>query len=406
MSTPTRAVPDFPMPRAAGCPFAPPPQLRQMQAEGPISKVRLWDGSTPWLVTGYEEQKALLADQRCSVDPTKPGYPYTNPAFREAASRGGVPSFLNMDDPDHARIRRMVAGSFTIKRIEALRPVVQRMTDDFIDAMLAGPARADLVTSLALPLPSLVICEMLGVPYDDHEFFQAHSEVGLHQDVTPQAARAAHQALLQYLEKQLDAKLARPGDDLLSEFAARHREGELSRFEAASLGLLLLGAGHETTANMITLSTLALLEHPDQLAVVRESEDPKVLAGAIEELLRYLTIIHLGNRRVATEDIDLHGHTVRAGEGIIIPSSAANWDPDYFPEPGELDIGRNARHHMAFGFGVHQCLGQPLARVELQVVLGTLFRRIPTLRLAVDRDQLPFKESGVVYGVHRLPVAW
>jgi cytochrome P450 len=399
-------IPDFPMQRSAQCPFSPPPELREAQAQGALSRVRLWDGSTPWLVTGYDEQRALLADQRCSVEITRPGYPYMNPAFREAAKSGGAPSFLNMDDPEHARIRRMVTGSFAIKRIEALRPAVERMADEFIDAMLAGPKPADLVRTLALPLPSLVICELLGVPYEDHEFFQTQSEVGLRAGVDPADARAAHRALLEYLESQLDEKLANPSDDLLSEFAAHVRGGELTHHEAASLGLLLLGAGHETTANMIALSVMALLENPDQLALIRDADDPKVLASATEELLRYLTIIHLGTRRAAVEDIEIGGETIRAGEGIIIPGSTANWDPEQFTDPDKLDLRRNARHHMAFGYGVHQCLGQPLARVEIQAVLGTLFRRLPGLRLAVDREKVPFKENGVVYGVYELPVTW
>jgi cytochrome P450 len=404
--TSAEAIPDFPMPRAAGCPFTPPPQLRRLHAEQPLTKVRLWDGSTPWLVTRYDDQRALLADQRCSVDLTRPGFPYMNPAFREAALRGSQPSFLNMDDPEHARLRRMLSGAFTIKRIEAMRPAVQRMTDDFIDAMLAGPKPADLVRALALPLPSLVICELLGVPYDDHEFFQHQSEVGLRHDVTPEAAGAARRALLEYVADQLNKKLAHPADDLLSELAARVRDSDLTHEEAASMGLLLLGAGHETTANMIALSTVALLEHPDQLAAIRDTDDPKVLASAVEELLRYLTIIHLGNRRIALEDIEIAGQTIRAGDGIVIPSITANWQTDIFPAPDRLDVHRDARRHMAFGFGIHQCLGQPLARLELQVVYGTLFRRIPTLRLATDLGNLPFKEDGVVYGVYELPVTW
>ncbi|WP_416968736.1 cytochrome P450 [Streptomyces sp. 4F14] len=405
-TTPTGTVPDFPMPRDSGCPFAPPPALREAHTRRPISKVRIWDGSTPWLVTRFEDQRALLADQRCSVDLRRPGFPYMNPAFRESGSRNVQPSFLNLDDPEHARIRRMLSGAFTIKRVEALRPSVQRMTDDFVDAMLAGPNPADLVRALALPLPSLVICELLGVPYEDHAFFQHQSEVGLRHDVSPEASTAARKALLDYVADQLDQKLAAPGDDLLSELAARVRDGDLTHPQAATMGLLLLGAGHETSANMIALSVAALLEHPDQLAIVRDTDDPKVLASAVDELLRYLTIIHIGNRRIALEDIEVGGTTIRAGEGVVLPSATANWQDDVFPEPDRLDVTRDARRHQAFGFGIHQCLGQPLARLELQVVYSTLFRRVPTLRLATDLQKLPFKEDGLVYGVYELPVTW
>jgi cytochrome P450 len=173
------------------------------------------------------------------------------------------------------------------------------------------------------------------------------------------------------------------------------------------MGVLLLVAGHETTANMIALGTLALLEHPDQLARLRETDDPKLVASAVEELLRYLNITHGGRRRVALADIEISGQVIRAGDGLIMPTDIGNRDPEAFPDdPDRLQIDRDARRHVAFGFGVHQCLGQPLARMELQVVYGTLYRRIPTLRLAADLDEIPFKHDGFVYGVYELPVTW
>ncbi|CAM5446630.1 cytochrome P450 [Streptomyces canus] len=403
--TQDEAVPDFPMPRAAGCPFAPPPAMMKLHAEEPVSRVRLWDGSVHWLVTRYEDQRALYGDPRLSVDTTRPGFPYLNEAFRETAAKN-PPSFLNMDDPDHARIRRMVTGAFAVKRIEAMRPAVQRMTDDLIDQMLAGPKPVDLVEALTLPLPSLVICELLGVPYEDHDFFQANSKVGLRRDVTAEAVRAAFGEIYQYLSGQIDAKLADPADDMLSELAVRVRAGGLTRHDAIMLGVLLLGAGHETSANMLALGILAFLEHPDQLAVVRDTDDPKILASAADEMLRYLTVVHNGQRRLALEDLEIGGRSIRAGEGIIMPGATGNWQADVFPEPERLDVRRDARRHMAFGFGIHQCLGQPLARLELQVVHHTVFRRIPTLRRATGLDQIPFKDDGIVYGVYELPVTW
>ncbi|MGW3566101.1 cytochrome P450 [Streptomyces sp. NPDC000941] len=409
--TQDESVPQFPMPRDARCPFAPPAGLRQLhdeqlRADQPLSKIRIWDGSTPWLVTRYDDQRTLLADPRCSVDQRRPGFPYMNPAFREVAERGVEPAFLNMDDPEHARIRRMISGAFTVKRVEAMRPAVQRMTDEFIDAMLAGPQPADLVSALALPLPSLVVCELLGIPYEDHEFFQNKSAVGMRHDADQAEVAAAHHALLEYLDEQIQARLGNPTDDLLSELAARLSAGELTRRQATSMGLLLLGAGHETAANMIALGTVALLEHPDQLAIVRDTDDPQVLARAVDELLRYLTIIHLGNRRIALEDIEIGGQTIRAGEGLVLPSNTANWEEGHFPDPDRLDVHRDARRHQAFGYGIHQCLGQPVARLELQVAFGTLFRRVPTLRLATELEKLPFKNDGIVYGLYELPVTW
>ncbi|MDX3850211.1 cytochrome P450 [Streptomyces sp. AK02-01A] len=397
---PTSGIPEFPMPRAAGCPFDPPPALREQQEAGPLTRVRLWDGSTPWLVTRYADQRALMADPRVSADITRPGYP------SPAASRSNSIGFILMDDPEHARLRRMVTAPFTIKRVEALRPRVQRIVDDLIDGMLAGPGPVDLVEEFALPVPSLVICELLGVPYADHEFFQDNSKTIINREATTEERAAAHGRLVDYLDALVAQKRARPADDLLSRLAERVTAGELSQLEAARIGVLLLIAGHETTANMIALGTLALFQHPEELAVLRETEDPKLVAGAVEELLRYLHITHSGRRRVALEDIAVAGQVIRAGDGLVIPNDIGNRDPDAFPDPDRLDLRRDARHHVAFGFGIHQCLGQPLARMELQVVYATLYRRIPTLRLAAALEDIPFKHDGSVYGVYELPVTW
>jgi cytochrome P450 len=398
-------IPDFPMARAAGCPFDPPPDLRTLQAETPIARVRLWDGSAPWLVTRYADQRALLADPRISADITRPGYPHNSAGSRER--RRQARTFISMDDPEHARLRRMVTATFAVKRVEALRPAIQRIVDSLIDGMLAGPKPVDLVQAFALPVPSLVICELLGVPYADHDFFQHNSKILINRDQPPEATRAAQARLIDYLDRRVAEKLADPADDLLSRLATEQvKTGELTRHDVAVMGMLLLIAGHETTANMIALGTLALLEHPDQLAALRATDDPALIAGTVEELLRYLNIVHSGRRRVALEDIEIGGQVIHAGDGVIFANDVANRDAEAFADPDRLDIHRDARKHVAFGFGVHQCLGQPLARVELQVVYGTLYRRIPTLRLAADLDQVPFKHDALVYGVYQLPVTW
>ncbi|MFJ9818548.1 cytochrome P450 [Streptomyces sp. NPDC101151] len=401
---PSTEVPEFPMPRAGACPFDPPPALRSLQKQAPISRVRLWDRSTPWLVTRYEDLRALLSDPRISSDSTHPHYPHQSAGHKER--RKHARTFIAMDDPEHARLRGMVTAAFSIKHVEALRPVVQRIVDGSIDAMLAGPKPADLVQAFALPVPSLVICELLGVPYADHDFFQANTKILVKRTTTPEEARTAGGRLVDYLDRLIGDKLAHPAEDLVSTLAARVAAGELSRHEAADTGVLLLIAGHETTANMIALGTLALLQHPDQLARVRESDDPKAVASAVEELLRHLNIVHGGRRRVALEDIEIGGVTIRAGDGVVLANDIANRDPAAFPDPDDLNVDRNARHHVAFGFGVHQCLGQPLARVELQVVYGTLYRRIPTLQVAADLAEIPFKHDAGVYGVYELPVTW
>jgi cytochrome P450 len=395
-------LPNFPMERAAGCPFDPPPGLYAELQAGPLTRVELWDGSTPWLVTGYTEQRAVLADPRVSVDVGLPGFPLTMPVRRGSTKR----SFIGMDDPEHSRFRRMVTAPFTVKRVEAMRPAVRKIVDELIDTMLAGPNPTDLVEAFALPVPSLVICELLGVPYDGHDFFQANSKTVIKRTSTPEQRAAAYEALDAYLDDLVGEKLTNPGDDLLSAVAARVKAGELPREEAAQMGRLMLIAGHETTANMIALGTLTLLRHPDQLAALRESDDPKLVASAVEELLRYLNIGHNGRLRVALEDIEIAGRTIRAGEGLIMPNEIGNRDPQAFGNPDQLDIHRDARHHVAFGFGVHQCLGQPLARMELQVVYSTLYKRIPTLALATELNRIRFKHDGMVYGVYELPVTW
>ncbi|MFI1701664.1 cytochrome P450 [Streptomyces bobili] len=394
--------PEFPMPREARCPFDPPPALKNLQEQTPLTKVRLWDGSEPWLVTRYADQRALLGDARVSADTDSPGYP------TKASPEGGEGklSFIMMDDPEHTRLRRMVTAPFAVKKVEALRPAVQRIVDGLIDGMLSRPGPVDLVEEFALPIPSLVICELLGVPYDDHALFQEHTKTMVRTTATPEQRGAATREMAGYLAGQIAERLAEPKDDLLSSIAERVTAGEIDHRQATEMALLLLIAGHETTANMIALGTLALLHNPDQLALLRESDDPKFVAGAVEELLRYLHITHLGRRRAVTEDIEVAGQVVRAGEGVIMVNEIANRDPEVFADPDRLDLTRDARRHVAFGFGVHQCLGQPLARMELQVVYGTLYKRIPTLKPACALDDVRFKNDAFIYGVHELPVAW
>jgi cytochrome P450 len=212
--------------------------------------------------------------------------------------------------------------------------------------------------------------------------------------------------LAKYIANLIRARMQSPAEDLVSDLAERVNAEEISVREATQLALGVLIAGHETTANMISLSIAALLEHPDQLALIRDAEDPKAIAVAVEELMRYLSIIQTGQRRIAVEDIEIGGETIRAGEGIILDVAPANWDSRQFPNPDRLDLNREDGPHVGFGYGRHQCVGQQLARMELQIVLPTLLRRIPTLRLAVPRDELPFKHDALAYGLYELPVTW
>ncbi|MER7408516.1 cytochrome P450 [Streptomyces sp. NPDC000070] len=398
-------LPEYPLPRAAECPLAPAPAARELRSEQPITRVRIWNGGTPWLVTRHADQRALLPDPRVSDDDLDPGFPYVN-AHRAAIAPVSPRLVTNTDAPEHTRLRRTVNGPFVVKRIEKMREPVQKIVDDLIDEMLAGPNPVDLLTAFALPVPSLVIAELLGVPYEDHDFFQRSSSLVLDGSVPADEARRVSGELAAYLDDLITRKTADPDDDVLSEMAGRVRAGEMTHTEAVHMGVAMLIAGHETTATMISLGTLALLQHPDQLALLRESDDPKVVANAVDEVLRYLSIVQTGVRRVARDDIEIGDVVIRKGDGIIFDLHTANWDPEVFPEAERLDIARPARIHQAFGYGPHQCLGQNLARLELQVVYGTLYRRVPTLRLAAAIEDLEFDHTGTTYGVHSLPVAW
>ncbi|MFF4157310.1 cytochrome P450 [Streptomyces sp. NPDC001678] len=390
-------------PQARTCPYHPPAAYPEMAAQGPLARVTLYDGREVWAVTGHAEARALLADPRLSADRQNPSFPVLVP---RAVRQDDVElPLLGVDDPRHARQRRMLIPAFGLKRIAAMRPWIQRTVDGLLDAMLAAGPGAELVSEYALPVPSMSICYLLGVPYADHDFFEGVSRELLGAP-GPMEARAARDKLTAYLHGLVADKENGTGgpDGLLDELIAGPLgESRVDRDELVMLTLLLLVAGHETTSNMISLGTYTLLEHPDQLAALRA--DPALMPGAVEELMRLLSVAD-GLVRVATEDIEIHGETIRAGEGIVLPPSVVNRDAAVYADPDVLDVRRSARHHIAFGFGVHQCLGQNLARAELEIALGTLITRIPTLRLAVAPGEVPVKPAGSLQGLYALPVTW
>lgn len=396
-------IPDYPMERDLRCPFAPPPQMLG-NAKG-LSRVKIWNGDTPWLITGYEEARSLFADQRISVDDRRNGFPHWNEHMLSTVDKRPR-SVFTADAEEHTRFRRMLSKPFTFRRVEGLRPVIQKITDECIDEILAGPQPADIVDKLALPVPTVVISEMLGVPYEDHEFFQEHANAGLARYAAADAMQKGAMSLHQYLINLIEKKQFEPAEDAVSDLAERVNAGEISVKEAAQLGTGLLIAGHETTANVIGIGVLALLENPEQADFLRNATDPKVIANAAEELMRYLSIIQNGQRRVAIEDIEISGETIKAGEGVIIDLAPANWDAKAYPDPDKLDLSREAGQQLGFGYGRHQCVGQQLARAELQIVFHTLLRRIPTMELAIPFDEVPFKHDRLAYGVYELPVRW
>jgi cytochrome P450 len=393
----------FPLKR---CPFGPQAEYERMREQGTISKVPTVDGGATWWTTNRADLKAILVDPRFSANRNDPKFPLLvrDPAARQQ-NRSQVPSMITMDGTEHAEARRAVIGEFTVKRLAGLRPRIQEIVDGFIDAMLATEERSvDLVKALSLPVPSLVICELLGVPYADHDFFQARSSKIVSRTWPAGERQAAIGELRAYLDQLLTAKETEPGDDLFSRQIEKQRaEGDLDHEKLIGLAFLLLIAGHETTANMISLGVVGLLNNPEQLAAIKA--DPDKIPMAVEESLRYFSIAD-PIPRLATEDVEVGGVTIKAGEGVIASGFAANFDPDAFTDAAEFDVERGTRSHVAFGYGPHQCLGQNLARQELEIVFETLFRRIPELKLATPIEDIPFKEDSGVYGIHELPVAW
>ncbi|MCC8246175.1 cytochrome P450 [Saccharothrix luteola] len=393
----------LPMERDAG-PFDPPRRITALREARPVSPMVFPDGHEGWLVTGYDEVRRLMADTRFSSrqDLGVMHVPYETPGIPAATEPSPqLPGlFISMDPPDHTRLRRMLTGAFTVKRMKQLEEhiadIVERQLDEL--ASLAPPV--DLVTAFALPVPSLVICELLGVPYEDRDTFQVNSAKFLEKDVVLEEKMAAFGAMNAFLAELVTRKRAEPDEDLLSDLA---RNDDLAIEELTGIAFLLLLAGHETTANMLSLGTFALLENPGQLAALRD--DPELLPGAVEELMRYLSVADIFYR-YATEDVELGGETITKGSTVVVSLLAANHDPRRFDDPGTLDVRRQARGHLSFGHGIHQCLGQQLARIELRAGFGGLLRRFPTLALAIPADEVKLKTDMNIYGVHELPVTW
>ncbi|MFJ7911789.1 cytochrome P450 [Kitasatospora sp. NPDC096204] len=397
-------LPNFPMTRT--CPFSPPAQYAKLRENEPISQAVLKvTGKPAWLVTTHEHVKTVLGDSRVSSNLKLPGYPHQFHIPEEMLREVRL-MLLSMDPPEHTAQRRYLIPEFTARRMRALRPRIQEIVDARIDAMLAAGGPVDLVAALSLAVPSLVICELLGVPYEDHPQFEEWSALMMNHDISPEEYGAAVVGLDTYLDRLVTAKEAEPGDDLISRFIEKNREEPIAdHTDIVTMARLMLVGGHETTANMISLGVLGLLEHPEQLDAVKA--DHELLPGAVEELLRFFSISDSGTARVALEDIEIDGTVIKAGEGILPLNNSANHDESVFPDADTLDIRREeARSHLAFGYGIHQCIGQNLARIELEVVFGTLFRRIPGLKLAVPVSELKFKDEALVYGVHELPVTW
>jgi cytochrome P450 len=395
----------FPPPRDPARPLDPPPELLRRLREEPISRIKIWDGSEPWLITRYEDGRAVLTDERFSVNPWRPGFPEKNVAY--ANTLGHDRNIRAIDNPEHDIQKRMMIRDFTVKRVEEIRPKIQRLVDELIDDMLAKGPPVDLIPALALPVPTMVICELLGVAYDERERFETLTKLCLASHDGAQAKQAGL-AMNDLIEELIDAKLESPGNDLISRLVHEQMlPGNLDRSLVVSLGRLILIAGHETTAGMIALSTIAVLEHPRAHRLLLERHDRDFVVNAVDEMFRFLSITHAGRRRVAIEDVEIGGELIRANEGVIVLNNLMDRDETVFVNPGVLDLEReNARANVAFGYGIHQCPGQLLSRVEMQVVHATLWRRIPTLRLARPISELDFHEHGSNFEVSEVEVTW
>ncbi|BAU88124.1 cytochrome P450 [Streptomyces laurentii] len=378
-------------------PFDPPAALRE---RGPIGRMTFPDGHDGWIVTGYRQARRILSDKRFS---SAPGHKHLAfPSDRPSDLESEIPGlFEHMDPPDHTRFRRCLAGQFTVRRMRLLAERIEEITAHYADEMLRKGPTADLVSDYAVPVSSQVICELLGVPVADRERFIGDSEDLLRLDVDPRQAQASLDDLIGLTSELLLHKQAAPQDDVLSVLVTAD---DISFEEAVGASLLLLVAGHETTANMLSLGTYALLNNPEQLALLRA--DQTLMEKTVEELLRFLTIVHVGVQRSPTEDIEIDGITLHKGDTVLIHLPRANRDPEQYPDPDHLDITRGTHNHLTFSHGIHQCLGQQLARLELKIGYTALLHRFPHLRLAASEHQIPMRSDMTVYGVHALPVTW
>ncbi|RLU82307.1 cytochrome P450 [Streptomyces griseocarneus] len=363
-----------------------------------LLRVRLEHGEPAWLVTRYADARLVLGDRRFSrAAAAAHDEPRRTPGRRE-------PGLLGMDPPDHTRLRTLVSKAFTVHRVEKLRPTVRALAERLLDDMVAAGPPADLVERFALPLPVAVICRMLGVPVEDEGRFRVWTDASLSTSaLTSEQMAVTRDEFRAYMSGLIAAHRARPADDLMTALIeARDVEDRLSELELIDLCDGLLTAGHETTASQIPNFLWTLLEHPEEFA--RLCADPGLVPAAVEELMRFVPIgVGASFARYATEDVEVGGTLVRAGEPLLVAVGAANRDALRFSEPESLDLGREGNQHLGFGHGVHHCLGAPLARLELQEALRAIVLRLPGVRLAGD---VRWKSEMLVRGPRSMPVRW
>ena len=398
MASPTTETPTLPLHMRRER-FDPPAEMRGIREQPGLTQVTTPIGRPAWLVTRYEDAREVLGDPVRFSSAGLPALPVPGATLEE--QRSG--NLLMLDPPEHTRLRRLLTGEFTVKRIRRLQPRIAEIVDAHLDAMEKAGPPADLVADFALPVPSLVICELLGVPYNDRAEF--HRRAAKQLDLTRPMEERGKVVMESraYMGELVDRAFATPGDDMLGMLVREHG-ADLTRIELIGVASLLLIAGHETTANMLAIGTLALLRNPEQAAIVRD--DPEATAPAVEELMRYLSVVHTGVPRTATEDTEVAGQAVAAGDALAVSRPSADRDRALVEDPDRLDVGRAAGHHVAFGHGVHHCLGAPLARMEMATAFPALLRRFPTLASASPFEDVDFRSASVVYGLRSLPVTW
>ncbi|MFD9070243.1 cytochrome P450 family protein [Streptomyces lasiicapitis] len=409
------APPKAPAPELFSWEFAtdPYPAYAWLREHAPVHRTTLPSGVEAWLVTRYADARQALADQRLSKNPAH----HDEPAH--AKGKTGIPGerkaelmthLLNIDPPDHTRLRRLVSKAFTPRRVAEFAPRVQELTDQLIDGF-KDKGEADLIHEFAFPLPIYAICDLLGVPREDQDDFRDWAGMMIRHGGGPRGGVARSVKKMRgYLAELIHRKREDPGEDLISGLIRASDHGEhLTENEAAAMAFILLFAGFETTVNLIGNGTYALLTHPEQRAQLQQSlaaGDTGLLETGLEELLRYDGPVELATWRFATEPLRIGGQDIAAGDPVLVVLAAADRDPERFERPDLLDLTRRDNQHLGYGHGVHYCLGAPLARLEGQTALATLLRRLPDLQLAVDPEELRWRGGLIMRGLRTLPVTF
>ncbi|MBA8826204.1 cytochrome P450 [Saccharopolyspora lacisalsi] len=386
--------------RAEDRPFDPAAELYELQREEGLPRVTvpspILGDFEAVMITRYEDARSVLRDDRLRM-----GFVFDPEAPRTMLNQPG--NLLNYNGDEHSRLRRMLTGAFSVKRVRALRPMIEEIVSARLDALSEAGPGADLVRVFSTPIPTMVICELLGVPYADRADFQHRAQVGLDVNTTREVQIRNLAEMDEYMAGLVADHRKQPGDNVLGG-VVRDFGHELTDDELVGIGNMLLIAGHETTASMLSASTALLLQHPDQLAVVRD--EPSKIDDAVEELLRYCAPATIMPRQAAAP-MSVRGQRIEEGERVVVSILAANRDPDATEHDLDaLDVSRQPRPHVTFGHGVHQCLGQQLARMELRVALPALFDRFPTLKPAVPWEEIDYRTTALVFGVRELPVTW